>query len=65
MHEQVARLIKSNERLAAAQEVRANNVFELGMRIGWDERSMATGAELRLSVEAHRMLADEVRSSLV
>lgn len=62
--EQLFELISTYERLAAAQDVRANNVLELGMRIGWDDHSMATEADLRRSAEASRMLAREVRDGM-
>jgi hypothetical protein len=62
--EQLQDLIASYERLATDQDARADNVLALGMRIGWDEHSMATEGQLRQSAEASRMLAEEVRSSL-
>jgi hypothetical protein len=62
--EQLQDLIASYERLATDQEARADNVLAMGMRIGWDEFSMATEAELRQSAEASRMLAQEVRDGM-
>jgi hypothetical protein len=62
--EQLEHLIASYERLAVSQDARANLVLEVGMRIGWDDRSMATEAELRLGAEASRMLAQEVRDGM-
>jgi hypothetical protein len=62
--EQLEHLIATYERLATEQDARANNVLELGMRIGWDDHSMATEAQLRMSAEATRMLAQEVRDGM-
>jgi hypothetical protein len=62
--EQLEHLIATYERFAASHDARADVVLELGMRIGWDEHSMATEAELRLSAEANRMLAQEVRDGM-
>jgi hypothetical protein len=61
---QLEHLIASYERLATSQEARADLVLELGMRIGWNDDSIATEADLRLGAEASRMLAQEVRDSM-
>jgi hypothetical protein len=62
--EQLDRLIATYERLAASHDARADRILELGMRIGWDDNSMTTEANLRRSAEASRMLAQEVRDGM-
>jgi hypothetical protein len=61
---QLEDLIAAYERLASSQDARTDLVLELGMRIGWDDHSMATEAEPRQGAAASRMLTQEVRDGM-